>query len=85
VGVGESKTARGQFVDVWCVDLTAVAAVAFYVANAQVVGQDENDVGLRVDFGPRSRRARIPQFGRTGSQNEQYEHAFHGIFRGFSS
>ena len=44
MGVGQSHAISGQRIEMWRVDLTAVAAVTLHVTDAEVIGKNEDDV-----------------------------------------
>lgn len=46
MGIRKTQTTGGQCIDVRRVDQTTITTVATYIANAKIVGEDENDVGF---------------------------------------
>jgi hypothetical protein len=45
VGIAETQSIAGQCVDVRRVDLAPLTAIALDITYAEIIGQDEDDVG----------------------------------------
>jgi hypothetical protein len=46
VSIRKAHPLRGEFVDVWCGNLSAGRIVTLHIAVAEIVGEDDDDVRL---------------------------------------
>ena len=71
--IGKTQATGSQCIDVGCLDQAPLATVATDVTDSQVVGQDEDDIGLRM-LGRDSKRSLKDELQDKGTRQEKLQY-----------